>query len=100
MPAGCCQALQRYLFPARSRNRERKASSRTIKQVASSWNFVRGQGIGNRIIDRRQRLQVCEDRLQILVSHIAVPVPGHRRKNGTAGSLVFTRPKRGDEHLL
>src|SRR6267143_3680527 len=100
MRAVYCQGPQRYLFPARLRNRERKASKRAIQPVASSWNLVRRQGIGNGIVYRRQRLQVCEDGLQVLVSHIAIPVPGHRRKNGTSGSLMFPGPKRSHEHLL
>src|SRR5262245_41050480 len=90
----CCRILKtEQLMPAAERLL--KLFSKT-----SSRYFIRWRGVWNTVADRRQRLKVSINRLQVLVSHIFVPIPGHGGKNGTASSLMFSVPKGVDKHLL
>src|SRR5206468_7797789 len=36
----------------------------------------------------------------IVISHISIPIPWHRRKDRSAGPLMFAGSKRTDKHLL
>src|SRR5947208_4587421 len=80
-PLECCRGAVGYLFPALPRNPKERLRLRAIQLAVSSRDLVRWKRIGNGIIDGRQGLQIREYRLQILICHVAIPIPGHRRKN-------------------
>src|SRR5262249_13667676 len=56
--------------------------------------------IGYGVVDRRQRLEEREDGLEILIGHLSVVLPRHRRQQRTAFALVLAVAAGLEEHIL
>src|SRR5262245_58767820 len=82
------------------RGGELKAVQIIFLSFYSMRNFIWRKRLRNRVLDGRQRLQISEDCLQIVICHIAIPNPRHWRKNWPSGTLMLAGAKGIDEHLL
>src|SRR5262249_40830840 len=75
------------------------AASTTTNLFISLITCRRRKRIGYGVVDRRQRLKISEDRFEVVIRHIPIPIPRHWRKNRPSCSLMFTGSKCIHEHF-
>ena len=89
--------------PMEARHARRQDPDAGRRHPAGAWplaSTARGKRVGHLVLDRRDRLQIGVDRLQILVGLLPVGQPGHRRQDRPPLAEVPAGAQRLDELLL